>query len=297
MPEGVTTNAIESETKALYERVLASGENAAFFERSRTVHSFAKPDVIGIVPGAFYRDHKDTGADGARVLAIARELDCAAELIEIPSFGTLAECAVTILRWLETKRGQRVAFITLSKGGADLKTALRKQPAAFENVSAWVDFSGLVHGTPLIEWLSNRRLRWWGVHLLLWLRGHSRKALGDLAHGPGTPLDSWPQLPPQMKVVHVVGFPLRKHLAHRWATRAYERLAPLGPNDGGGILLSDCERLPGIVCPLWGADHYLTPSWDVVPLLTGIVAAALAPRHDNQCASQPVNEPATRSTT
>ena len=39
MPEGVSVGAIESETKALYERLLAAGENAAFLERSREIQA------------------------------------------------------------------------------------------------------------------------------------------------------------------------------------------------------------------------------------------------------------------
>ncbi len=273
---------LDSATRSLYERLLAKDGNAAFLERARAPGPFEKPDVIGVVPGAFYRQHKHTGADGARVLAIARRLGCAAELIQVPSFGTLADSAEAILRWMNARRGQRVAFITLSKGSADLKTAFHARPQAFQNVSTWVSLSGLVQGTPLIEWLRQRPLRWWTVRMLLWLRRQPCAALDDLAHGPGTPLDPWLPLPPQMRVVHVVGFPLREHLEHPWAPRAYARLAERGPNDGGGILLSDCERLPGIVCPVWGADHYLAPRWNAVPLLTGIVAAALRPRHATQ---------------
>ena len=43
--------------------------------------------------------------------------------------------------------------------------------------------------------------------------------------------------PAHVRVVHVCGFPLQRHLTHPWAARGYSRLSPLGPNDGGGILL------------------------------------------------------------
>jgi len=101
-----------------------------------------------------------------------------------------------------------------------------------------------------------------------------------LRHGTGTTLSTWPSLPVHLRIVHVCGFPLRRHLTHPWAPRAYERLAGLGPNDGGGLLLADCARWPGILCPVWGADHYLAPNWDSQPLVTGIVAAALANERD-----------------
>lgn len=283
-------------TALLHERILRVPANAEFLRAARDVRQTAKldADLIGIVPGAFHREHRNTGADGARLLAIARESGCEAEVIPVASFGTLDENARTIRDWLAAHRGRRTALVSLSKGGTDVKRAL-STPGAFANVAAWVSLSGIVQGTPLIEWLRARRLRWWIVRLLLWWRGHSRQTLEELRHGPGTPLAVWNALPAHLRVVHVCGFPLRRHLAHPWAPRAYERLAPLGPNDGGGILLADTLVLPGIVCPVWGADHYLAPRWDVLPLLKGIIAAALAPRHASESAIQPSSAPATRS--
>jgi hypothetical protein len=101
-------------------------------------------------------------------------------------------------------------------------------------------------------------------------------------------------------VIHILGFPLRRHLAHPWAPRAYERLAPLGPNDGGGFLLGEVAQLPGTVLPVWGADHYLQPAWDAVPLLRQVLAEAMAPesalRQANQSANHPITPPANKST-
>ncbi len=169
-------------------------------------------------------------------------------------------------------------LVSLSKGGADVKCALGmpEAGAAFANIATWIGFSGLVEGTPLIAWLRRRPLRWWGVRLLLWLRRHPGGALHDLRQGAGAPLARWAKLPEHLRIVHVCGVPLRTHLQHRWAPRAYDRLAPLGPNDGGAILLGDLTNVPGILCPVWGADHYLQPSWDTGALWRKIVVAALA---------------------
>jgi hypothetical protein len=231
------------------------------------------------------------------VVAIARELGITAEVIPTLSFGTLKQNARNIHQWLKATRSQRIGLVSLSKGGADVKHALSWPEAAenFANVSAWVSFSGTVQGTPLVEWLRRRTLRWWAVRLLLWWRRHPWETLEDLRHGPGTPLACWPALPAHLRVVHVCAFPLRRHLAHPWAARGYERLAELGPNDGGGNLLTDVLDFPDIVCPVWGADHYLAPSWDLGPLLTGIIAAALTPRQASESATQPSAPPAIKS--
>jgi len=144
---------------------------------------------------------------------------------------------------------------------------------AFDDVAAWVSFSGMLSGTPLIGWLRSQPLRWWGIRLWLWWRGHGSQALRDLEYRGAAPDHSG--FAGNTRIVHVCAFPLRHHLAHPWAGRGYDRLAPLGPNDGGGVLLRDCLDWPGIVCPIWGVDHYLDPAWDLSPLLTGCVSAAL----------------------
>ena len=267
-------------TAVLHDRLLRKAECGDFF---RTVcEAKAEPeihaDVIGVVPGAFYETHRDTGADGARVLSIARRLGCEAELIPVRSFGRLEENAATILQWIKSQAGRRIALISLSKGSAEVKYALSLPRAGeiFAQVAAWVSFSGMVQGTPLVDWLWARRLRWWAVRLMLWWGRHDAEALEQLRHGTGTLLEEWPEMPAHLRVVHVYGFPLERHLQHRWAPRGYNRLATMGPNDGGGILLEDLLGLPGIVCPIWGADHYLAPSWDATPLLERVVAQALS---------------------
>jgi hypothetical protein len=55
---------------------------------------------------------------------------------------------------------------------------------------------------------------------------------------------------------------LQRHLTSKLMRRCHEFLAPLGPNDGA-ILLADSCALPGLVYPVWGADHNLRPSWDI----------------------------------
>lgn len=272
---------LEFATAVFHEAALRVQTNAGFFAslEHAEVRRAELPDLIAVVPGAFYRERPCTGADGARVLAIARDIGCAAAIIPIPGFGRLEDNARIIARWLAARREHRITIVTLSKGGPDLKRALALSEAssAFAHVQLWVSFSGIVQGTPLIAWLRARPLRWWGVRMALWLRRHPAGTLNDLTHEPGAPLASWPQLPEHLRIVHICGVPLRQHLSHPSAPVAYDRLAALGPNDGGGVLLGSLSRVPGIVCPVWGADHYLQPAWNATPLLRDIVIAALTP--------------------
>ena len=56
---------------------------------------------------------------------------------------------------------------------------------------------------------------------------------------------------------HILGFPHYDDLSSSLARRAAKRLMPLGASDGGGILLAEASRYPGLVVPLLGQDHYL----------------------------------------
>jgi hypothetical protein len=302
------THGLDFATAVLHDRAGREPANAAFHAAVHAVPSAspaeAQPlaDLIGIVPGAFHGQHQHTGADGVRLAAIVRGLAPRIELLPVLSFGPLDENARLILDWLEARRGQRIALASLSKGGADLKRALAapRAAAAFAAVTAWVNFSGIVEGTPLVAWLRERPLRSAALGLLLRFQGNRPGVIDELRRSPSGPLARWPSLPSHLHLVHVNGCPLEHHLQHKWAPRGYARLAPLGPNDGGGILLGDLSRRPGIVYPIWGADHYLEPSWDATALLRSIVIAALrgTPRdHATQSAVAPIAAPATRSTT
>jgi hypothetical protein len=271
---------IDFATALLYDRVLRSLENSAFLGQvnssNRSVVS--DPPLVGIVPGAFYLEHNNTGADGSRLVAILRSINCRAQLVPVESFGSLTTNAAIIAEWLSQHGKTRTALISLSKGSADLKIALGlpNAPELFQNVDTWVSLSGLPQGTPLVGWLRRQFLRRLGVRLVLRLRGQRYSVVEELCQDSGGPLMTWPAMPARLRVIHVIGFPLRRHLAHPWAARAYDRVAPVGPNDGGGFLLVDAARLPGIVFPIWGADHYLQPAWDATSLLRRILIESLS---------------------
>jgi hypothetical protein len=72
-------------------------------------------------------------------------------------------------------------------------------------------------------------------------------------------------LPPGLRVVNLIGVPLHSHVQQRSLFKRYGWMQEMGPNDGIS-LLSDLVVEPGLIYPLWGADHYFrTPQ--VSPLL------------------------------
>src|SRR5262249_54784231 len=65
--------------------------------------------------------------------------------------------------------------------------------------------------------------------------------------------------PPPMKVLNLIGFPLRRHMTTRFSRFCHRTLASWGPNDGT-TCLSDVCSWSGEVYPVWGADHYFQPA-------------------------------------
>src|SRR5262249_21171787 len=125
--------------------------------------------------------------------------------------------------------------------------------------------------------------------LLCAYRGYRFDVFAGLDRRPGGPLYGAFAVPPGLRVVHVVGFPLARHLGGARARRGYRRVAPQGPRDGGGFLLGDVGRLPGTVLPVWGADHYLRPAWDIDPLIERLLALLI---RQTQPAARPQEAPA-----
>ena len=276
---------IEFATAVAYDRILRKPQNRDFFDEvlRRADCPFDRNVLFAIVPGAFYKMHKHSGADGARLIRILNDAGARVETIPIENFGQVRENARIIAEWLKAKRDKKVVLLSLSKGSADVKCALREHPELVRDLLGWVSLSGISDGTPLVDWLQGQRWRMAGIRLFFWWRGLSMEALDDLRSNT----EDWGSARDELPVLNVCGFPLQRHLAHRWAPKAYRRLAPLGPNDGGGILLGEVAQRPGFVFPVWGADHYLAPSWDCdAQLRTALALAsvgALRTRHATLC--------------
>jgi hypothetical protein len=277
---------IDFATGALYHRVRSDPRRVDFISRIESAVAPAlppEPPRVVVMPGAFAREYPHTGADGSRVFDLAAKLGWPAERVEVPSLAPMTENAAALARVLARDPGRPAIVVSLSKGGADVRAALERPEAAAEwrGVRAWVSLSGIVTGTPLVEWLRARPVRCTGVRILLRLRRQKFAVVDELRRGPGSPLGRPLLIPPGLRVVHVAAFPRQCYLGDAWARRGHARLAPLGPNDGGGILLADVARLPGDLYPVWGADHYLKPAWDILPLLVRVLQEAARPFADS----------------
>lgn len=261
-------------TALLHRRIVESERHGPFLralgERRET--TLTSGTRVAIVPGAFYRENPRTGADGRVAREVAAQLGLPSELIPVSSTGSLADNARVIREWLLAHHGESVILVSVSKGGSDLKAALAQPDAAhvFQRVTGWVNLCGILDGTPMADWLLSPALLARANRFVYRIRGRSLDFLTDLQRYPGCALDFPLTLPAHLRAVHVVGFPLHRHLRNGLARRCHTRLTAHGPNDGS-ILLSDAPLWPGQLCPVWGADHYLRPPADERPLLAALL--------------------------
>jgi hypothetical protein len=270
-----TKRGVDYATATVYRYVRETSPHAEFIdaieglnlEPSKSRRSFR----FCIVPGAFFREYPAAGGDGRKLVEVLTGLGYRNEVLPLPSFRRLGDGAASLCDWLRRNRDEPVVVVSLSKGGGEVKLALASNPDAFTNVAGWVDLSGILEGTALVNWLYSQRLRYLAVRGLFWWHGYSIAGLDDLRRDESALLSGPLALPEHLQAIHVVGFPLQQHLTSAWAKRGHRRLAPLGPNDGGGILLGDVIARPGLIYPVWGADHYLRPEWDIGHLIVRIV--------------------------
>lgn len=261
-------------TALLHRRIVESERHGPFLRTLREFESGApicKATVV-IVPGAFYRENRRTGADGIVAREVAADLGFPVATIPTSSTGSLAENARIIAEWLIANRTRPQILVSVSKGGSDLKVALARPDAehVFQNAIGWINLCGILDGTPMADWLVSPHLLARANRFIYRIRGRSLAFLSDMQRYPGCALDFPVTVPAHLHAIHVVGFPLRRHLRNGLARRCHTRLEAHGPNDGS-ILLADVSQWPGQLCPVWGADHYLRPQASERPLLAALL--------------------------
>ena len=212
-----------------------------------------------IVPGALYIERPDMGGDGRLIREVANTFGMQTQLIPVASFGSVAANAKSICAWLRQHLHEPMILISLSKGSADLKMALTAPdaPALFRNVLAWVNVCGPLNGSRMANWVLDSGFRTWFIRWKFRWQKRDFQFITDLRHGNGAPLDfDCPQS--SMRVLHLIGFPLRHHVTTRFSRFCHRTLARWGPNDGT-TSLADLHRWPGEIYPAWGMDHYFRP--------------------------------------
>jgi len=212
------------------------------------------PYKVWIAPAGFYEQFPMFGGDGGYITEIARRFGAEAATLPIPSGASVEEGAAIIREVLAHETPRSVLLVSLSKGGTDARMALLESQGVADKVAVWLQICGLVQGFHYGKLLIEGRFGWfWRRVGQAFLKvAKARQRLFDELLTVGN--DPLPRIPPHLQIVNVLGFPLTTHLRGTIRSR-HRELSVWGPNDGYG-LTRDAMLEPGVVYPVWGADHY-----------------------------------------
>jgi hypothetical protein len=274
------SHGVDHATAAAYAWLLRSPDHGPFIQAfcagaadgpcPEAIREAARQLTVLVVPGAFYEEYPQTGAGGESLIGELRSLGIRVERIPTRSTGTLEQNTAIVRKALRECAKGACIVVSLSRGGAEIKCALRDDPESLGGVSLWVSVGGVLAGSPLIDWVRDRPVLDWLNWLIFRSRGQNYRCFTELARGAGGGLGFDFRVPDHLEVIHVIGFPLGRHATTRYAKNWHARFAAHGPNDG--ILLhEDVLKYPGRILPLWGADHYASDRWDFRFLAAGIL--------------------------
>lgn len=271
---------IDFATALLFDRFRKSSRRSAFICQIDALRDIARSQAqpcidarVVIVPAALYVERPDMSGDGRMIREVAEGFGCRTGLVPLASLGSVSENARRLAAWLAQQRDEKLILVSLSKGGADLKLALqsRDAPHLFRNVVAWINVCGPLNGSLMADWILSSRLRAWLFRFQYWVQRRDFEFISELRHDPPSMLNLPPRLPCSMRMISLVGFPLRRHMTTPFSRFCHRTLSAWGPNDGT-VLLSDVSQWPGEIYPVWGTDHYFRPEKRARELITAVLS-------------------------
>ena len=249
-----------------YQRSLLVPENRRFYEYLdrreaellENVPDYSNANVLLLmVPGMFYADNPEIGADGAVLRRLANELGLQSHLLEIEQTGTVERNAEIICDYIHERDDvDGIIVASVSKGGGDFKKAVQMcggQPD-FDRVIGWYNIGGINRGSLLVNEIDGHWQYRWEAKYYFCLSGYNYDGFLSMRGGPEAPLNYEMDLPDHVLLINVVGVPTYRFVTER-AKPFYLHLSQFGPNDGIS-LLSDVYIPGGITWVSWRNDHY-----------------------------------------
>jgi len=245
-------------TSILYHKITGS-KHKLFIDRlnampSSPVKSNSAIKIL-IVPGFFYEDCPDVGADGKLVKQILDQNGFESEIIRVDGLGTVKRNSQIILKSILEQTHSKLWVLSISKGTLDMRYCLQVHGSdqLGGKIAGWVSFSGIFSGSKLAEIRCNSLLKKWLLMMICQLMRLDFEVIRELSCAHPYWQCSTDFLG-DIELIHMIGFPLASHIQHPLAHR-YHQLAQYGPTDGV-ISLEETLRIPGNIYPMWGADHF-----------------------------------------
>ena len=207
---------------------------------------------ILIVPGMFYKEHPEVGADGRLVVSIAKQCGFDVEVIPIESKGSISTNVDIINHKVHQETASMIWFVSLSKGSSEVRHYLQSCHVS-SAVKGWLNIAGINNGSPHAYRKLSTPLRRIAYTVISKLMNVDYQVLREL--NPKHEMWAMRQWDKRIDLIHVVPIPLRSHL-QPMLRRRYEKLVEYGPNDGIVPVL-DVGSMPGKIYPVWGVDHFM----------------------------------------
>ncbi len=249
-----------------YERTIREPANAAlidFIDRTEPDLRKRRPDysdegvLLAVVPGMFWQDNPEIGASGEELRQLAAELGIRSSIVPVEQTGSVEANGRDICDFLDQQKEARSIIVaSVSKGGGDVKTALKMCPSGpgMRKVRAWFNIAGITHGSHLVNEIEETLAYKAEARAYFCWKGYNWDGLVSMRAEQGAPLEFDLRVPDHITVVNIAAVPLSRHVTPR-ARPYYRQLMQYGPNDGIS-LLADSSIPGGVTYPAFRNDHY-----------------------------------------
>lgn len=242
-----------------YYQSLLQSEHGCFINRidAYDIANFSnrseKPGDIHIVvvPGMFYKEYPDVGADGLLVTNIAQRFGFTVTRVATHSRGSISRNVKVLADALKSLDSKNIWLVSFSKGGSEVLAYLNSKRHA--GLRGWINIAGINQGTPHASRKMSSFPRRLAYSVISRVMGVDYSLLFEL--DPAHPTWQANLDTDKLQCIHVVPIPLRSHVQGMLKKR-YEKLLDYGPNDGIAPIV-DVQQLPGWIYPIWGVDHFM----------------------------------------
>lgn len=257
---------VDKSAALFYYRTIEEERNKKFLnyldkkqkELMKILPDYSKKNIlVAVVPGMFYKDNPNVGADGKSFRKLVVELGLKEILVEVEQLGLPEVNGQFICKFLENEnKSNGIILATVSKGASDFKFAIKQcgDKPYFKKVKGWYNIGGINRGTLVIDGVLDYWKYRWESRIYFWWKGYNYDAFVAMRREKNAPLDFDIEIPKHILVINVVGIPNYRYVTNR-AKPYYEYLIRFGPNDGM-TLLSDSYIENSLTYPSWRNDHY-----------------------------------------
>lgn len=209
------------------------------------------PQTFIIVPALLHDMYPAMGGKGELFGDICQKLGHHVYYLDTNGGKTVFETSKQIKSL--TARHESVWLISISRGARDVLHYFSQYQTKPKNIMGWLNIGGLINGTPLSDHMLSTALKRFKTNLICQACDVDFSAIYDLKTQKRSQIHQIPFIR-QLKLIHMVGFPLRSHVPPYLSSR-YLKLAREAPNDAM-LYLTDYIDCPGDIYPLWGCDHF-----------------------------------------